>query len=149
LNEAIVPSSLLVEQLGALLALSLEKQAFDSPRNKFGMMNRLLTLLRENASEPEFSPRKLAGLAGVSVRHIHGTFAAAGMTFGKSLQDIRMEKALGMLNSELFKGKQISEISILSGYKCVSHFIRHFRAHCGVSPGVYRKSRFGSYASDT
>lgn len=148
LDETVIPSSLMIEQIGSLLALAIEKPIVDSTPYKLGILNRLIAISREHSSDAEFSPHTLSELAGVSVRHIHGIFACAGTTFGKTLQDIRMSNALAMLNSEAFKRKQISEISLLSGYKSVSHFIRHFREHNNLPPAAYRRNRLGIKESE-
>ncbi|MBQ9304469.1 response regulator [Butyrivibrio sp.] len=60
-----------------------------------------------------------------------------GKNFVNYLKDIRIEKAKELLASTDLK---IIEISQIVGYDNEKHFMKTFKAMCGVSPGEYRKN---------
>ena len=59
------------------------------------------------------------------------------MSFKHYLRELRMEYAKNLLT---LSDKSILEISEMTGYASVSHFIRIFREENGISPLKYRKS---------
>jgi AraC family transcriptional regulator, positive regulator of tynA and feaB len=139
----IVPAFAVTEQIGSLLALSLDRPSESTSTYKAGIVKRLLSLTLEYSCDASFSPRKLAILAGISLRNVHGVFASTGTTFGRTLCHIRLKRAMDYLNNASFDRKHISEIAHLVGYRSSSLFIRHFRHSYGISPAAYRKVRQG------
>lgn len=60
-----------------------------------------------------------------------------GSNFVNYLKEIRIEKAKELLANSDYK---ILEISRMVGYDNEKHFMKIFKAMCGVSPGEYRKN---------
>jgi AraC-like DNA-binding protein len=60
-----------------------------------------------------------------------GFKAMYGTTIYDYFQKERMEKAKGLLYE---KGMSVSEVAILMGYSCISHFSTAFKKHTGLKP---------------
>lgn len=63
--------------------------------------------------------------------------ASTGRTFTELLRGIRVTRAERLLTSTALPAE---EIAARSGYGCVKHFYRSFRAETGTTPGRYRES---------
>ena len=61
-----------------------------------------------------------------------------GKTVVEYLKNIKMNKACELLKNT---DTQIIEISNILGYASLSHFNRLFKAHLGITPAAYRKSK--------
>jgi AraC-like DNA-binding protein len=88
------------------------------------------------------APCRLVDVArsvGASTRLVTKEFSAAyGRSIHQHLIVIRIKAALDMLSSS---DEKITSIAEAVGFRNVSVLYRHFRALCGVSPGVVRGSR--------
>ena len=90
---------------------------------------------------PEYFTRSTAELIAMS-GYSHTRFSEFfqryyHMSFKHYLRELRMEYAKNLLT---LSDKSILEISEMTGYASVSHFIRIFREENGISPLKYRKS---------
>jgi len=91
----------------------------------------------ENSYAETLSVRMLAEQAGLSQRTFMRRFkAATGMTPNRYLQDLRIEKARGLLERTRLP---VSEIAWQIGYHDVSAFSRTFREKTGLTAGRYRE----------
>ncbi len=75
--------------------------------------------------------------AGMSPRTLQRRLAEVGATYSGLVAGIRLELARDYLAST---DMQIAELAALLGYTDTSNFVRAFRRHAGVPPGVYRRS---------
>ena len=82
--------------------------------------------------------RDLAGALGISPSHLRARFrASCGVSLGRHLRRLRLEKACGLLR---LSANRVSEIAEQCGFTSIYSFSRAFRAAFGVSPMGYRRS---------
>lgn len=85
--------------------------------------------------------RDLAGALGISPSHLRARFrASCGVSLGRHLRRLRLEKACGLLR---LSTNRVSEIAEQCGFTSIYSFSRAFRAAFGVSPMGYRRSGGG------
>ncbi|PJJ59523.1 chromate resistance protein ChrB domain-containing protein [Hymenobacter chitinivorans] len=77
------------------------------------------------------------------VLHVNPTYLSRefaryfdNLSFGEYIRKLRIEKALGLLDSTTYP---LAEIAYLTGFSDQSHFTRIFKQHTGQSPSAYRK----------
>jgi len=138
LQDSAIPRSVIAEQIGGLLSL-IGRQAGSGPAHRKSTLERLKGKLDERFREPDLTPADLAQDMGISRRHLHGLFAAAGSTFGGELIDRRLQYAALRLRT-LAAGHSVSEVAYDSGFTDPSHFARRFRQHFGSSPTQWRNT---------
>lgn len=141
LDEAPLPRAVLADQIGALLALAVGHRPSFKTRHKAKLVRRLLHLIGERHSEPEFTPGDAARTLGISRRYLHALLADAGTTFTGALNRARMERACELLADPRLAQLQIAEISWRCGYLDPSYFARVFRARFGTGPRAWRNAR--------
>jgi transcriptional regulator GlxA family with amidase domain len=78
---------------------------------------------------------KAANLSASRFSHFFKT--QTGLSPGKYLRRLRMEKARHLLATTLLN---VKEVMAMAGYHSKSLFVRHFRRSFGLSPSEYRKS---------
>jgi AraC-like DNA-binding protein len=139
LADAILPRSVIADQLGAFLALMIGGQGQGVSRHQGEMLVRLKRCMQERLDELDLDPTIIANAFGISKRYLHGLFAQAGHTFGGLLIEMRLERAAEMLRDRRFNGYRAGDIAWTCGFANASHFARRFRAKYGVSPADYRK----------
>lgn len=80
--------------------------------------------------------RDLAGLLNVSPSHLRARFrASCGVSLGRHLRRLRLEKACGLLR---LTANRVTEIADQCGFGSIYSFSRAFRAAFGQSPLAYR-----------
>jgi AraC-like DNA-binding protein len=85
--------------------------------------------------------RELAAELGVSASHLRARFrASCGVSLGRHLRMLRLERACGLLRNG---SSRISEIAEQCGYPTVYSFSRAFRALYNESPREYRRASVG------
>ncbi|MGM4907038.1 helix-turn-helix domain-containing protein [Tardiphaga sp. 866_E4_N2_1] len=139
-----LPAPLLVDQLGALLALTLEGDVTQSPAETSGtaaLIDRIRRALRERYAEPGLTAASIAAQLQISERTLHRGLASASVTFSGLLADCRMSMALKMLAEPRFDRVSIGGIGQKVGLTDPSHFIRQCRKYLGVTPGEFRRRR--------
>ena len=81
-----------------------------------------------------YSGHALAGLCGVSLRHLQRHVKATyGRTLTTLIETVRLLKARAMLAT----GCPVKVAALTFGYKQVSHFSRNFRNQFGMSPSRF------------
>jgi AraC-like DNA-binding protein len=138
LADAILPRSVIADQLGAFLALMIGAQGQGVSRHQSEVLVRLKRCMQERLDDPDLDPTVVANAIGISKRHLHGLFAQAGLTFGALLIDMRLERASRMLRDRRFSGYRTGDIAWSCGFANASHFARRFRAKYGATPLNYR-----------
>jgi AraC-like DNA-binding protein len=107
---------------------------FSKPR-RVQIMMQVKDILQERYNQP-ISLDQIAEMLNISSYYVSRIFSAeSGFRLSNYLTEIRMEKAVQMLdNSQL----NISEIAIAVGFMGSHYFGQVFKAHFGVSPKIYR-----------
>ena len=91
--------------------------------------------LAQRRSEPP-SVKEIAQSLGISASHLRARFrASCGVSLGRHLRRLRLEKACGMLR---LSQNRVSEIAELCGFSSIYSFSRAFRSAYGVPPLAYR-----------
>lgn len=89
----------------------------------------------------------VAEFAGVTPSQLSRSIARnSGKSFREMLNDHRLEYAMGLLHQSALP---VNEIAALSGFSYPSYFIRLFHARYGLSPELFRKSRFAGSEEDS
>lgn len=87
------------------------------------------------------SVKEMSEAIGISASHLRARFrASCGVSLGKHLRRMRMEKACGLLR---FGTARISEVAELCGFNSVFSFSRAFSSTYKVSPMEYRQGAYG------
>ncbi|OUM01265.1 helix-turn-helix domain-containing protein [Variovorax sp. JS1663] len=138
-----LPPMLITDQLGVLLSLAMPGADARSDAGDAGTRQRAMELLRQRLGEPGLVAQDVADALGLSLRSLHRAFVP-GESFARSLRRLRMEEAARLLASGRFARLDVAEIGRRCGYLDASHFVRHFRAAYGLTPGLYRRSIAGA-----
>ncbi|MFA6289493.1 MAG: AraC family transcriptional regulator [Opitutaceae bacterium] len=82
--------------------------------------------------------RELAAELGMSPSNLRTRFrASCGVSLGKHMRELRLERACGLLR---MTSARISEIAEQCGFNSLFSFSRAFRVRHGLSPKAYRES---------
>jgi AraC-like DNA-binding protein len=80
----------------------------------------------------------IARTLGISPSHLRARFrASCGLSIGRHLRRMRLERACGLLR---LGQQRVSEIAELCGFTSIYSFSRAFRLAYGVSPMAYRRT---------
>jgi len=100
-----------------------------------GLATRVSRIAEATAQMP--TAKEIAATLGISASHLRVRFReSCGVSLGKHLRRLRMEKARGLLRMST---RRVSEVADVCGFSSVYTFSRAFRALYGVSPLEYRK----------
>lgn len=139
-----VPTSLMVDHLGALLALCAEEasgKCKPAPLQHRQLRNRIEEAIVQRCTEFALTAPDVALMLNISVRTLHRALAACGQTFGGQLTSARVTLATRMLESPLMARLTTSEIGRRAGFSDPSHFARVYRRHTGFTPSQVRYRR--------
>jgi AraC-like DNA-binding protein len=91
--------------------------------------------LAQNKDEP-LSVKEIARSLGISASHLRARFrASCGVSLGRHLRRLRLEKACGLLR---LSQRRVTEIAELCSFTSIYSFSRAFHTAYGVSPMAYR-----------
>jgi AraC-like DNA-binding protein len=100
-----------------------------------GLMTKVNELAEKRALPP--SVKEMAAALGISASHLRTRFReSCGVTIGRHVRWLRLEKARGLLR---LSTRRVSEIAEMGGFSSVYTFSRAFHAAYGVAPLEYRK----------
>ena len=89
-------------------------------------------------SDQPFTIKEIARSLGISQSHLRARFrATCGVSLGKHLRRLRLERACGLLR---LTPNRVSELAEQCGFNSIYSFSRAFRAEYGMSPVAYRQS---------
>ena len=104
------------------------------PARAADLASRLRALLAEDLAMPWMAPEAARSLA-VSEATLRRRLAREGTSFSDLLADLRMTRALGLLQAT---GHPVNRVALEVGYECPSRFAARFRARFGISPSAVR-----------
>jgi len=91
--------------------------------------------LAQSNDEP-LSVKEIARSLGISASHLRARFrASCGVSLGRHLRRLRLEKACGLLR---LSQRRVTEIAELCSFTSIYSFSRAFHTAYGVSPMAYR-----------
>lgn len=106
------------------------------PMPEQGLVLRINQLAQRGGPLP--GVREIAQNLGISPSHLRARFrASCGVSIGRHLRRLRLERACGLLR---LGPQRVSEIAEQCGFSSIYSFSRAFRAAYGVSPLGYRHS---------
>jgi len=101
--------------------------------------------LAQNKEEP-LSVKEIARSLGISASHLRARFrASCGVSLGRHLRRLRLEKACGLLR---LSQRRVTEIAELCSFTSIYSFSRAFHTAYGVSPMAYRHGDRAHKAAD-
>jgi AraC family transcriptional activator of tynA and feaB len=121
--------------LGALFAPS-----GPSPisRHADKLFARIHGVVKDGFADPDFGPREVSAVAGISLRYLQKLFTARGSTCSEFIYSLRLDHAARLLHRRESLGttQPLSEIAYACGFRDYTHFARKFRHRFGYSPGA-------------
>jgi AraC-like DNA-binding protein len=144
--QAPLPQAVLIDQLGALLALTATelsgRQATPTPAER-SVRDRVYDHIKQRCPDSSLRAGDVASSLDISKRTLHRVLAAAGETFGAMLIRARSDLAIRMLQSPLFDRVTTAEIGRRAGFSDASHFSKVLRRQTGQTPVQMRRARHG------
>ena len=145
--EAPLPQGVLIDQLGALLALTaseLSGRRAVSTTAERSVRDHVYDHIRQRCADASLHAADLASSLSMSRRSLHRALAACGETFGAMLMQARVDLAVRMLQSPLFDRVTTAEIGRRAGFSDASHFVKVLRSRTGQTPLQMRRAGHGT-----
>jgi AraC-like DNA-binding protein len=144
--QAPLPQAVLVDQLGALLALTAAElsgiRVVSTPVER-SVRDQVHDYIRQRCPDTSLHAADVASALNMSTRTLYRALAACGETFGSMLIQARVDLAVRMLESPLFDRVTTAEIGRRAGFSDASHFVKVLRRHTGNTPLLVRRTRRG------
>ena len=142
--QAPLPQALLIDQLGALLALTATElsggRAASTPAER-SVRDQVYDHIKQRCPDTSLQAADVASSLNISKRTLHRALAACGETFGAMLIQARVDLAVRMLQSPLFDRVTTAEIGRRAGFSDASHFVKVLRRLTGQTPLQMRRAR--------
>jgi AraC family transcriptional regulator, positive regulator of tynA and feaB len=124
-----------IDLLGALFAPS---DPSPVSRHADKLFARIRGVVKDGFADPDFGPREVAAVAGISLRYLQKLFTAHGSTCSELIYSLRLDHAARLLHrrASLGTSQPLSEIAYACGFRDYTHFARKFRQRFGHSPGA-------------
>jgi len=142
--QAPLPQVMLIDQLGALLALTaaeLRGSHVASTPIERSVRDRVRDLVIQRCPDTSLHAADVASSLNISARTLHRALASCGETFGSVLIQARVDLAVRMLQSPLFDRVTTAEIGRRAGFSDASHFVKVLRRRIGQTPLRVRRTR--------
>jgi AraC-like DNA-binding protein len=125
----------------ALLLARLRRAASATPAGKRAPAPAPRLVVRVNQlahrAQEHLRIQDIARTLGISPSHLRARFrASCGLSIGRHLRRMRLERACGLLR---LGQQRVSEVAELCGFTSIYSFSRAFRQAYGVSPMAYRR----------
>jgi AraC-like DNA-binding protein len=144
--HAPLPHAVLIDQLGALLALTASElsgsRVVSTPVER-SVRDQVHDHITQRCPDTSLHAADVATSLGISTRTLHRSLAACGETFGSMLIHARVDLAVRMLQSPLFDRVTTAEVGRRAGFSDASHFVKVLRRHTGHTPLLLRRTRRG------
>lgn len=115
----------------------LKKLQTESPNERF--MNRIMTIINNNLSNPELNVEMIASEVGISRVHLHRKLKElTNQSTRDFIRNARLQQAANLLTG---KQQSISEVANLTGFTNMAYFSTAFKDLFGVSPTEYINQR--------
>ena len=140
--QAPLPQSVLVDQIGSLLALTAMELGNGEVRRtlaRSSLCEQIRDQVKQRSPRSSLQAADIARSLNISTRTLHRALAACGETFGALLIQSRVDVAMRMLGSPLFDRVTTAEIGRRAGFSDASHFTRVLRRHTGQTPMRVRR----------
>jgi AraC-like DNA-binding protein len=145
--QAPLPQGVLIDQLGALLALTASelsgRPAVSTPAER-SVRDQVYDHIRQRCADTSLQAADVASSLHMSKRSLHRALAACGETFGAMLIQARVDLAVRMLQSPLFDRVTTAEIGRRAGFSDASHFVKALRSRTGQTPLQMRRASHGT-----
>lgn len=89
--------------------------------------------------DPSLTPASIAQAHFISVRHLHATFSADGVTLAAWIRERRLDRIRRDLADPMHAGESLHQIAARWGLPDAAHFSRLFRSRFGESPRDHRR----------
>jgi len=123
-----LPHQVLVDQLGAILALAGGEAA---SRTLPDLVEQIRECVRERCGDATLTADDIARVIDMPGRMLHRTLASAGTSFAAELVSARVAIAVSMLASRACRQKALTEIAQASGFADEAHLARVLRRRTG------------------
>jgi len=144
--HAPLPQAVLIDQIGALLALTASERsgssAVSTPAER-SVRDHVYDHIRQRCADTSLQATDVASSLNVSRRTLHRALAACGETFGPMLIQARVDLAVRMLQSPLLDRVTTAEIGRRAGFSDASHFVKVLRSRTGQTPLQMRRASHG------
>ena len=144
--HAPLPQAVLIDQLGALLALTASElsgsRVISTPVER-SVRDQVHDHITQRCPDTSLHAADVATSLSISTRTLHRALAACGETFGSMLIQARVDVAVRMLQSPLFDRVTTAEVGRRAGFSDASHFVKVLRRHTGHTPLLLRRTRRG------
>ena len=144
--QAPLPQAVLIDQLGALLALVASElsgsRAVSTPAER-SVRDRVSDYIRQRCADTSLQAADIASSLHISTRTLHRALGTCGETFGVMLIHARVDLAMRMLQSPLFDRVTTAEIGRRAGFSDASHFVKALRRRTGQTPLQMRRASHG------
>jgi len=150
--HAPLPQAVLIDQLGALLALTASERSggrADSTPAERSLRDHVLDHIRQRCADIALQAADIASSLNISTRTLHRVLGACGDTFGATLIQARVDLAVRMLQSPLFDRVTTAEIGRRAGFSDASHFVKALRRRTGQTPLQMRRASHGKLLAPT
>lgn len=144
LEDAVLPRSVIADQIGAFLALINGNAANGNTLHQGELLERAKRVIRDRHDDPELTPSVIAKELGISRRYVHMIFAHAGTTFGAVLLEMRLLRASNLLKDSRYRAYRIGDVAYACGFSDPSHFARRFRERFQCGPSAFRQIETGA-----
>lgn len=128
----------LLHSLSALLARVSTSDSRQGQSSRTITKEDIDSFITLNLSNCALSARMIASQFGVSLRTVFALYAAAGESLEQVIVRSRLEYAAALLSSREHAHDSVMTVSLMCGFKEVSHFSRRFRQAYGMPPSEWR-----------
>jgi AraC-like DNA-binding protein len=131
-----LPHSVLVDQVGALLALIVGAA---EKREMPVLLEKIRECIRQRCTESQLKATEVAASLNVHPQMLHRVLAVHNRTFASELLDARVGAAQQMLTSRSCNELSVAEIARQSGFQSPAYFGRVLRARTGKTASELRR----------